>query len=214
MGKIYNTMTKYIVISGIDGSGKTSVIESLQRKLEEDGIKVSYIWMRYNHYLLKCMNALARIMRLSVKVHNEMGEVWEHRLYKNRAFCKVYIWCSYIDNMIAKKKVYREKADIVICDRWVNDILIDLGAECRFNKILESKWFARFQAMLPQGTKQFVIQRNVEDLLACRIENNTNPDFKYRLELYQKLAKKEYIIAIDNTGTIANSVEQILKYLS
>lgn len=206
-------MTKYIVISGIDGSGKTSVIESLQKHLERDGLQVSYIWMRYNHYLLKGMNAFARLMGLSVKVHNEMGEVWEHRLYKNKLFCKVYVWCSYIDNLIAKRKVLRQTADIVICDRWVNDILIDLGAECRFDDILDGKWYMRFQQLLPANTQQFVVQRNLEDLLGCRVETNTNPDFKYRLSLYKRLAEKNEVIAIDNTGTIANSVNQILSHI-
>ena len=67
------TMTKYVIISGVDGSGKTTVINALQKTLEERGKSVSYIWMRYSHYSVKVMNALARVLGLSVKVHNEMG---------------------------------------------------------------------------------------------------------------------------------------------
>lgn len=87
-------MTKYIIISGIDGSGKTTIINNLKKELERENKSVEYIWMRYNHYLVKVMNALARLFRLSVKVHNEMGKVWEHRLHKSRLFCKIYIYCS------------------------------------------------------------------------------------------------------------------------
>ena len=93
-------MTKYIIISGVDGSGKTTVINSLKDKLEQQGKTVDYIWMRYNHYTVKAMNAFARILGLSVKVHNKMGNVWEHRLYKMPWFCKLYVWCSYLDNKI------------------------------------------------------------------------------------------------------------------
>lgn len=50
-------MTKYIIISGVDGSGKTTVINSLKDKLEQQGKTVDYIWMRYNHYTVKAMNA-------------------------------------------------------------------------------------------------------------------------------------------------------------
>lgn len=96
-------MTKYIIISGIDGSGKTTLINALKEKLQAEGKSVNYIWMRYNHYLVKGLNALARLFRLSVKVHNEMGEVWEHRLHKCPLFCKLYVWCSYVDNKIARK---------------------------------------------------------------------------------------------------------------
>lgn len=206
-------MTKYIIISGIDGSGKTTVINNLKESLEKKGKTVDYIWMRYNHYLLRVMNALARILGLSVKVHNAMGDVWEHRLYKMKWFCWLYVRVSYFDNLFAVSKVRKLKSDYVICDRWINDILIDLGAECREMNILESKWYKRFHNLLPENSFQFVVKRDIKDVLDCRIENHTNPDFKYRFELYQSLMKKEDVIIIDNTGSIKDSVSQILKVI-
>ena len=203
-------MTKYVIISGVDGSGKTTVINALQKTLEERGKSVSYIWMRYSHYSVKVMNALARVLGLSVKVHNEMGDVWEHRLYKMPWFCKLYVRCSYLDNLIAKRKVMALKTDYVICDRWINDILIDLGAECRFDDIQDSKWYRKFHAILPKNSFQFVIIRDRQAVLDCRVENHANPDFPYRFALYQKLTKKDDVNVVDNTGTIENSVEQIL----
>ena len=46
-------MTKYIIISGVDGSGKTTVIEGVRAQLEAEGKTVGYIWMRYHHKLIK-----------------------------------------------------------------------------------------------------------------------------------------------------------------
>jgi len=207
-------MTKYIIISGVDGSGKTTVINKLKKELEDKGYSVTYIWMRYSHYTVKIMNALARILGLSVKVHNEMGNIWEHRLYKIRWFCKLYVWCSYFDNKIAKRKVLRLKSDYVICDRWINDILIDLGAECRFEGILDDKWYQKFHSILPPNSFQFVVIRDRQSVLDCRVENHVNPDFPFRFALYQKLAGKQDVNVIDNSGTIENSVKQIMKVLA
>ena len=203
-------MKKYIIISGIDGSGKTTVINELTKALEANGKSTKYIWMRFNHYSVKVMNMLARVMGLSVKVHNAFGDVWEHRLYKNRLFCKVYVWCSYIDNVIARRKALKLDADYIICDRWVNDTLIDLGAECRMNDILDSKWYERFQNILPENSFQFVVIRNKKDIIDCRVENTTNPDFPYRYALYEKLMKKQEVNVVDNSGTISESVKQII----
>ena len=206
-------MCKYIVISGIDGSGKTTVINALTEALTAKGCSTQYIWMRFNHYSVKVMNALARPLGLSVKVHNAFGDVWEHRLYKNRLFCKVYVWCSYVDNILARRKALRLKADYIICDRWVNDTLIDLGAECRIENILETKWYRRFQAILPKNSTQFVVTRNKDDIIGCRVENTTNPDFPYRFALYEKLMQKKEVNIIDNTRSAKDSVKQIIEKL-
>ena len=74
-------MAKCIIISGIDGSGKSTIINETHKVLESEGKQVGYIWLRFNHYLTKGMHAIARVLGLSVKVHNEMGNVWQHRLY-------------------------------------------------------------------------------------------------------------------------------------
>lgn len=207
-------MTRYIIISGVDGSGKTTIINGLKKRLEEQGHSVDYIWMRYNHYTVKAMNALARLLGLSVKVHkNALGDVWEHRLYKMRWFCKLYRLCSYFDNKLARRKVLKLKSDYVICDRWVNDILVDLGAECRIDDILDSKWYNRFHSLLPEGSVQFLVVRSKQAVLDCREENHVNPDFPYRFALYQKLALKPDVTVVDNSGTIDDSVEQVMEAL-
>ncbi len=206
-------MSKYIIISGIDGSGKTTVINALTEALKADGYSTQYIWMRFNHYSVKVMNALARVLGLSVKVHNAFGDVWEHRLYKNRLFCKVYVWCSYIDNIVARRKALRLNADYIICDRWVNDTLIDLGAECRIDDILDSIWYHRFQSILPENSVQFVVMRNREDVIGCRVENTTNPDFPYRYQLYEKLSTKTEVHTVDNSGAVEDSVRQVIEIL-
>ncbi len=93
-----------LVISGIDGSGKSTIIDATRRHLQQDGKNVGYIWLRFNHYLTKCMHALARIIGLSVKVQNEMGCVWQHRFYTNCFFCKLYVLATYLDSWASRLK--------------------------------------------------------------------------------------------------------------
>lgn len=208
-------MAKCIIISGIDGSGKSTIINETQKTLESHGKKVGYIWLRMNHYLTKCMHAIARVLGLSVKVHNEMGDVWQHRLYKSQIFCSLYIVTTYLDSWISRLK-YNSAAkgnDIVICDRWITDILVDLATKTHRTDFLDSKWPKRFMKILPPDAQMFVVVRNTEALMACRLENRVDPDFRFRLSVYENLCSKNYITVVDNNGTIENSIKQIIDKL-
>ena len=208
-------MAKCIIISGIDGSGKSTIINETQMALEAEGKKVGYIWLRFNHYLTKGMHAIARVLGLSVKVHNEMGDVWQHRLYKNQVFCSLYILTTYLDSWMSRLK-YNKMAkgkDTVICDRWITDILVDLATKTHRKDFLDSGWAKRFMKILPEGARMFVVVRNTEALIDCRLENRVDPNFEFRLGIYEDLCKKHYVTVVDNNGTIANSVKQIIDRL-
>lgn len=202
-------MSRIIIISGVDGSGKTSIIEGVKAALEADGKRVSYIWMRQNNRLVTLMHAIAKATGLSKKEDTPLGRMWIHYFYKNKLFCWFYIRATYIDNWLARKKPLRFKTDYVICDRWVNDIVIDLASKTHDEFMITGKWYDRFQRLLPKESLQFVIIRDEDSVLRCRVENTFNPAFERRYKLYSLLTKKSSIIRVDNNGPIENSIEQV-----
>ncbi len=205
----------FIIISGIDGSGKTTIIEALQKRLEEKGLSVFYAWMRYNHVIIKPLHAVCRLVGLSRHRQTSKGKVWRHEFYRCQLFCSVYIFLTWIDTWLGKLKLIwqlrNNHTDIIICDRWTNDILIDLAVDSRRGGLLDGKWHRRFMWILPKETKQFLIMRDKENLLACRNENREDPDFAFRLEMYNRLAdKKDKIIIVDNNKTIDQAVNCVV----
>ena len=152
-------MAQCIIISGIDGSGKSTIINETKKALEDKGKNVGYIWLRFNHYLTKGMHAIARVLRLSVKVHNEMGDVWQHRLYKSQIFCSLYILTTYLDTWVSRLKYDKmvKGKDVVICDRWITDILVDLATKTHRKDFLDSKWPKRFMKIFRRECRCSVI---------------------------------------------------------
>lgn len=204
---------KYIVISGIDGSGKTTIIRELQNTLQRRGVRTHYVWMRYNHYLVKVLNGLARLLHLSVIKNYGNKRVWEHQYYKSPRFFKLYIMSSYIDNFISAlkvKKINKTRYDYVICDRWVNDIIADIGSEFRRTDILKSNWYLRFQNILPKNTVQFVVSRPHKYLIDAREDNRYDNNFPARLDIYNSIAEEGKAIEVDNSGSVLESVDYIL----
>lgn len=206
---------KYWIISGIDGSGKTSVINSVIKELDNKDIKSAYIWLRFSHYSVKLLHALARLSGLAVKEKTEMGVVWQHRFFRSRLFCKVYIYSTFIDTIISKVKLFiagRNNPDVIICDRWITDIIADLAVKCHDTAFLDSKWAKRLLNLAPKDALFFVIDRKREDVLSCRLENRVDPDFELRYSVYQEMLKKSFVFKIDNNNTISCSVGQIFYY--
>ena len=208
---------KYIVISGIDGSGKTTLIEGLHALFGKNNLESTVVWMRYNHFLVKPLHFIARLIGLSNKYPSEDGFVWRHEFYKSTIFCTIYIWATYFDTILGRVKLnflINGKCDYVICDRWLNDILIDLGTKTKNRTFLNSKWSSLFRKLLPPNSVEFVIQRSSYCLLASRLENREDPEFTFRLELYKSLSKREGIVLIDNNSGVEDAVKSIYASLS
>ncbi len=206
----------FIIISGNDGSGKTTIIEHLERQLKEQGKATHTIWLRYNHYFVKPVHGLCRLTGLSKKYQTSLGPVWRHEFYKSPLFFWLYIRLTYLDTLIGKARLFysirknKGRYDYIICDRWVNDILIDLGTKNHDPDFLASKHYRSFQNLLPENNLQFVIFRDNEQLLECRPESREDPDFQLRTKLYQHLKEKEEVSVIMNSGTIEESVNKIM----
>ena len=56
-----NKIPALICITGVDGSGKTSLTNWLLEYLAEQDYKVESVWSRFNNYLSKPLLALTRI---------------------------------------------------------------------------------------------------------------------------------------------------------
>ena len=210
---------RYIVISGNDGSGKTTLINHLEQYFKDQGKNTLTIWLRYNHYMVRPVHGLSRVIGLSKKYQSSLGTAWRHEFYKSPLFCWFYIQLTYIDTLIGKVKLFckivrsKKNFDYIICDRWVNDILIDLGTKTHNPVFLDTSQFERFQRLMPDNNIQFLVIRENEKVLDCRPESREDPDFELRTLLYEKLKSKENIHIVNNNGTIEESMNSILNIL-
>jgi len=209
---------KYLVISGIDGSGKTTIIERTREHFNNNNIHSFYIWLRFNHYFCKGMHALARLLGFSVKKSSYRGEAWFHEFYRSKVFCAVYIRMTYLDTIIGCLKLRfrlprKGAVEYVICDRWVPDVLVDLAVKMHREDFLDSIWYRRFISLMPADVQMFLIVRNTCNLLECREENGEDPDFTFRERVYQKLKEKLEINVIDNNGSIDKTVKAFLRVI-
>jgi len=206
--------TRIIVISGIDGSGKSTIIEALQKALNDAGCSPYTPWLRYNHYLTKGVFAIAKMHGLySYDVKDGVRVASYHEFYRSRLIAGIFVAATYIDTLMASLvKVYVPAfifKKTVICDRWIPDIMVDIAIDNGKPALVKDRVWKWFWRLMPKNAQIFLIMRGFNDVLACRKENQVNRNFKMRFNLYIEMAESGGVHLIDNTDTVDQAVRQI-----
>jgi len=207
-------MSKIIIVSGIDGSGKTTIIESIQEELARQGQESRYVWLRYNHYLTKILLAFCRLIRLTRYEHFENSRVGYHDFHKSKIISWLFVVLTYIDTLaVSVVKVYLPSlvsSKTIICDRWVYDIMIDLEVDTMLNFSKGTFVSQLFKSLLPRKHQYFIIKRDFDIVKQARDESMNDRNFPRRFELYERHAKESRIQVINNNGTLKNTIKQVV----
>lgn len=208
MMKVTRQMPPIIFFSGIDGSGKTVVIENLIKELNQQGFKTRYVWMRYNHYLSKLLLAVCRLTGFT-KYHQIAGhKLGVHHFYRSRIISYLFIFSSLIDTAVAtflKLLLFLNRTDaVIVCDRFVIDILVDLMIDTRKFDLFDCLWGQAFKRLVAPHARTFYIRRPLKEIIDVRPESEYDTTFLMRVVLYEHLVRKWKIETIDNAGSLAD----------
>ena len=118
-----------ITISGLDGAGKSTQIDQLTRKFSDDGFKVRYVWARGGYtpgfeINKKCLRSIFRKTLPPPGPSNLRNEKLKspliQRIWLIIAIADLIIlWGIYV-------RILRAMKSVVICDRYLNDTLLDV----------------------------------------------------------------------------------------
>jgi hypothetical protein len=209
----FGTM-RFLVISGIDGCGKTTVIDCLRDRLEREGFTTRYEWLRYNHRLVRPVHGLSRLVGLSRRRHIEGQSVWQHEFYRSRLFSSFYILLTWLDawlgRLLLMVRLRLKRVHVVVCDRWVPDILVDLAVDTRRRCLLHGIWHSRFARILPPGSRQYLVVRDPDRVVSSRPDVRRDLSRSFRQRLYRRLERNASLVIIRNDGTVEAAVEAIV----
>ncbi len=190
---------------GIDGSGKSTLIEEIKKKIEKEGkqkVNVMYMGLgsEFNLPLLR------QVMKVTSKIrYGKAGGVEEElrkQNYRQRSFLWVLgqyseFWLRYLK---AKKRAKRNK-EIILFDRFFYDGLI-LGSKGTFNF---------FKHFTPKISKSFLIVAPPEVIWKRKKEAGIEEVREY----YKRAERLEYfnIVNVDNSKPIKKVVNKIWKVI-
>jgi len=131
---------KFICITGIDGSGKTTQAKALVESLNREGIKCKYAYNRYTPILWRPFMILAQKIFLRKKniFRDYKGHSRAKRgIFKNKLLSTLYqyiILGDYFFQVLFKVKIPLMFTSIV-CDRYIYDTIItDLSVDLNYSQ--------------------------------------------------------------------------------
>lgn len=158
-------ISRFICISGPDGTGKSTQVELLIDSLKEVGYHYEYRWLRFHHLLSLPLLAFARLIGLSeVKTLDSGEKIGYHYFYKSKIISFLYSILLLSDTAIyTTTKVYipiylfRKK---IIYDRFIYDTLVDLMVSTGNYDIYKSNIGNLFLKLIPENTSAVMLIAN------------------------------------------------------
>lgn len=174
-----------IQVSGIDGSGKTTIARTLRYLLEKEKLPVVLTWFRFPYFFSIPLLVLMRIIGLT-KVYKTGNKKFTVHFFASieRVFIVLYT-LDFTIYYLLKYKLKTVLPIILISDRGPLDNLVDLLADIELIKInpLIINYFIKLQA---KGLT-ILADCSYDTLIKRRAEAAIDPKFKTRLMIYRIL---------------------------
>lgn len=207
-----------IVLTGIDGSGKTTQARLLVETLKHAGLKVSYVWTRWEQILVK---PLTRKWKSNLKKDTgysdgraKQNKQKKQQLLSNPFFRWLWLGGFFVDyglQILVKVRFRLLRKGLIVSDRMFYDSVIDQVINLGSNKEwlldnLDSTWM---KIIFP--TPDMVLYIDCPEEIAFSRKDDA-PDIEYladRRKLYKHLAAKYNWISIDGILPVDEIAVQI-----
>ena len=206
-------MIENIMLSGPDGTGKSTILAELQRHYQKQGLQIKPVWLRFHHYFAKFVNVIGRLTYKSYYIKYSWGKIGYHD-YEGPIGI-IYIYAVYLDHLIFKiflkpRVLKKEQNTIIFIDRYILDIVADLIVDTRRKKLVVSLFHSSIMYELEQANT-FVLTCPKEIVTKRRIDIIDDKNYDKKIDAYKFLAN-HYDISVLNTGIL--SIEDSINFIS
>jgi thymidylate kinase len=199
-----------LCLIGPDGCGKSSQALRLVDYLRGNGLRVRYVWLRFFHCFSSPLLLIAKILGKTETLYFEDGtKIGVHNFSNMKRFSKLYIYTTCLDTAIAiliKIKIPQfVTGDVIICDRFSYDTLVDLMVTTSDNRLFKEKVGLFFHKKVPKNAKVLMLIGDKSIIATRRPDILHDSNYDLRVTLYKEISKY-FEIEIIQTDLSENEV--------
>lgn len=210
----------FINITGIDGSGKTTMARFLTKHLRSEDVKTRYVWIKSLHTLAYFISRIfeSRGWRRLVKNPNNTI-VFRFELPNSRSaekFWQIIEFISVLPWIIVKVNLAIFFGFTVVSDRYTIDSIISIAMRTRSPSFVESFLGKLLLRMIPKEAAVIYLDVDLHTVLKRRHDiEYTADEIQGQIVLYRLLAEKMGAYFIDTRMLSIEDVEKkVVDYIS
>jgi len=210
-----NLVGSIICFVGTDGSGKTTLAKKLMDELDKKGYPSKYVWFRFPHFFTLAILFVAKITGFTEYVTKAKSQIVTHH-FQIQPFRTLYSLVLLFDILLyytVKVWFVSKLGYIVLCDRWVYDILVDFSVDTSNKRIYRTTIGRLLLSLASRARVTLFIDAPDHVLDTRRPGARLNPHTRYRRFFYRLLAKSYGMPTIHSTGEFGITFKTMLGLL-
>ena len=204
----------FIALCGVDGSGKTFLLDHLREELDRRGIAHRHVWSRFRNYLSKPFLALCRLTGHNIRTEAGGRPIGYHEFQGRPWVGLPFLLLQLLDNLIDLALRYRHgDGELVVGDRCVLDTLVDLAVDTGLDDLVIERMGPCLLRRLPAPRLMVLVRRPPRLVRETRPDALADKHFARRRALYDRIAGRFGLPVVDNDSTPQRAVTTILGLL-
>jgi len=206
---------RVIYIAGSDGSGKTTILDDVEKEFIKQSKKTRYIWIRSPKILSKPLMLYCRLAGLTKYKTIDGVKYGKHEFYRSGFVSWLFPILQLLDFKI---KWYIEKKRIkpdetLLFDRFSLDTLADLMVDTKRMHLHQTSIGRYFIDLIPKNTKILIPKVNIETIRKRKKDTLYDEKLAMKIRVYEILGKNLNIKTVDNNRSYDETIKNVFKYL-
>jgi thymidylate kinase len=207
---------KEIAISGIDGSGKSTIASRIMALQRRRGLRVRVIWFRWRALTLYVLYAYSRLRRLYVKFYHPIAKRWflVHVFRLDPVTALLYPYLLFLD--LAIHYIFNRISllvlgvEVVIYDRFFLDALVDSLYESRR---CSKRLLRLYLSMHSKSSRSVVLDVDIKTAVERKKDIVSLKELEFKRKLYLLLAKYLNIPVVNARKSVDDVVQEVCEKL-